>query len=194
LDESVSGSTLTLRHWNGTRDDTCVRVTLTVAPAGESPTVRTNDAPLSSGKFNLIPFSESLRFAPVFNLPGDGGSSAVAVPMTVSGIRARVVFNDAMTEIVVPATPNNASASMIGGYVLYPGTDTRAFRPALEAAFMSTGSSLVPALLESIPKFLDLDSTPGPGLSACTSSGGGGTSADSFSIALLMSGHQVTTP
>jgi hypothetical protein len=185
---------LTLRHWNGTSDDDCVRVDLSSALEGEPLTVHTRDASLRDGMLEYLWFPKGFRFAPALNLLGDGGVNRVVVPMTVMEPTARIVFDAAMTEIVVSSSPNTRNSSILGGYVLYSGTESRAFQPAFEAALASTGSPLVPDLLASISQLLDLDSTPWPSLWACTSADGGATSADSFSVGLLMSGHHVTTP
>jgi hypothetical protein len=199
LERSVLDSTTTMRvtvhHWNGTSTDPCVGVDLSSA---SNPTLRAS-APLQDGKIKTLYFGGELvldvRTESSVDGGGTGGCDAgcteSVVPVVVRGVRSQIVFDSAMSAMIVAASMANADSTIFGGYVVYSGSSPSALEPMLETMLTQTASSLAHDMLETMPQFLDLDVAPDFGLFACIPMGPDMANPNGFSVGVVVTGHAI---
>lgn len=198
VDDDAIDLQVTLGDWNMTATDACVSVRISGMSGGATVTPIMGNAALTNNRVDQVAFGSSIRIVPVFQLSADGGIGGpsctdncvpIELPITIKGLRARLVFNDTQTALVMAeeGSESNSNSTLIAGYVRYSGAEQDSFKPGLDALVAQIGTDLGSAVDPIFAQFLDLDSTPGPGLSACTSLGGTQTSADTFSAGIVAS-------
>lgn len=201
VDDNAIDLNVRLGDWNMTATDPCVSITISGMSGGQTLTPITGNAALNANVISAIAFPTALTIVPAFQLNPDGGLGGtctmncvtVNLPITIQGLRGRIVFDATQSAIVVAdqatleGPTGNSSSTVIGGYVRYAGTDAAAFSVGLMGLTNQIGIDF-DTVNGIFTQFLDLDSTPGPGLSACTSTGGSNVSADTFSAGILARG------
>jgi hypothetical protein len=185
---------LTMDDWNGTSDDDCVRFTLSGTSSGQSIPALVGASPMVQGFAQEVRFgsTRAVTLMPRLALNAGGGLEVCEadcveydMPIVIEELRARFRFGPEMTSLVFDPSPTTTNSSMIGGYVRYLGVDSGALAVHLEPIVRAIDPSGWPSFDAHVRDHLDLDSTPS--LSACAFVDAGGTSADTLSIALLVS-------
>lgn len=196
--------TVQLNSWNGTDTDDCVGIQISGTSGGSAITTLTGSAAMSANVISLIAFSSNLRIVPTFQLPPDGGFMSCTVgcvpadlPIVIKGVRARIQFNAGQTAIVAADELDvaNTNSTVIGGFVRYTASspsDADSFENSLNGLIDKIDPNLKETVAPIFTGYLDLDSTPGPGLSRCTATGSMTTSADTFSAGIVARGAVVT--
>ena len=193
LQTAVEGDAIDLEveigDWNMTATDPCVTITIQGMTAGSAITPITSNAPLNGGFVTLVTFSSNLTITPSFQVGPDGGLGSctanctpVDLAITIQDLRARLRLSPDLNDLIVAGSPDNMNSSMVGGYVKYTGTDPSAFQTSLNTLIGAIDPNVSDVVGGIFTQFLDLDTDPA--LAACTSVGSG-TSADTFSAAIL---------
>ena len=189
IDAGTVDLEIVLGDWNLTTDDACVSVTLQGEVYGAPIAALTGRAPLTGAFVDVVSLGGNVTIVSTQRTNPDAGacpSGCVDVQMPLQGVLARLRFSPDLTNIVTSSSsiPNTTNSSTLGGYVRWVGADELAYAPSYNA-FLNAVSPELPAVANQIfGNFLDLDSTPP--LTGCTAVGNT-TSADSFSVGLLIS-------
>lgn len=185
---------LTMDDWNGTSDDDCVRFTLSGTSSGQSIPALVGASPLTMGFTQDVWFgsTRTLTLSTRLALNAGGGLEVCEtdcveydLPIVIERVMGRFRFGPEMSSLVFDPSPTTTNSSMLGGYVRYVGVDSGAVAVHLEPIVRTIDPSGWPSFDAQMRDHLDLDSTPS--LSACTFVDAGGTSADTLSVALLVS-------